>query len=55
MRQAGWAVYHVPDARAIHSQRREGVRRPFSRAGREQVLGAIRFFRKFGWNPGRAA
>jgi GT2 family glycosyltransferase len=55
MRQAGWSVHHVPDARAIHSQRREGVRRPFSRAGREQVLGAIRFFRKFGWNPGRAA
>jgi hypothetical protein len=55
MRQAGWSVYHVPDAHAVHSQRREGVRRPFSRAGREQVLGAIRFFRKFGWNPGRAA
>jgi len=55
MRQAGWSVYHVPDARAIHSQRREGVRRPFSRAGREQVLGAIRFFCKFGWNVGRAA
>jgi GT2 family glycosyltransferase len=55
MRQAGWSVYHVPDARAIHSQRREGVRRPFSRAGREQVRGAIRFFRKFGWNPRRAA
>jgi GT2 family glycosyltransferase len=55
MRQAGWSVYHVPEARAIHSQQREGVRRPFSRAGREQVLGAIRFFRKFGWNLGRAA
>ena len=55
MRQAGWSVFRVPDARAIHSQRREGVRRPFSRASREQVLGAIRFFRKFGWNPGRAA
>ena len=55
MRQAGWSVYHVPEARAIHSQRRVGVRRPFSRAGREQLLGAIRFFRKFGWNPGRAA
>ena len=55
MRQAGWSVYHVSDARAIHSLQREGVRRPFSRAGREQLLGAIRFFRKFGWNPGRAA
>ena len=55
MRQAGWSVYRVPGAKAIHSQRREGVRRPFSRANREQVLGAIRFFRKFGWNPERAA
>ena len=55
MRQAGWSVHRVPDAKAAHSQRREGVRRPFSRASREQVLGAIRFFRKFGWNPGRAA
>ncbi len=55
MRQAGWSVHHLPEARAIHSQRREGVRRPFSRAGRAQVLGAIRFFRKFGWNPERTA
>jgi GT2 family glycosyltransferase len=55
MRQAGWSIYRVPQARAIHAQRREGVRRPLSRAGRAQWLGAIRFFRKFGWNPGRAA
>lgn len=55
MRQAGWSVYRVPDAWAIHSQRRRGVRRPFSRACREQVVGAIRFFRKFGWNPVGAA
>jgi len=55
MHQAGWQVCYVAEARAIHSQKREGVRRPFSRAGREQVLGALRFFRKFGWNPGRAA
>ena len=55
MRRAGWQVWHVPDARAIHSHGREGVRRPFSRAGREQVLGALRFFRKFGWRAGRAA
>jgi hypothetical protein len=55
MRQAGWRVYHVPGARAIHSQQRQGVRRPFSRASREQFLGALRFFRKFGWKPERAA
>ena len=55
MRQAGWGVYRVPGAKAIHAQRREGVRRPFSRASREQLFGAVRFFRKFGWNAGRAA
>jgi hypothetical protein len=51
MRQAGWKVSRAPDAAAIHDHRREGVRRPFSRAGWEQVLGAIRFFFKFGWKP----
>ena len=55
MRRAGWGVFHVPEARAIHLHRREGVRRPFSRAGRAQLLGAVRFFRKFGWNPGKVA
>jgi N-acetylglucosaminyl-diphospho-decaprenol L-rhamnosyltransferase len=55
MRQAGWRIYRVPEARAVHLQRREGVRRPFSRAGRSQFVGALRFFRKFGWNPGRVA
>jgi GT2 family glycosyltransferase len=51
MQQAGWKVSRAPDATAIHDHRREGVRRPFSRAGCEQVLGAIRFFCKFGWKP----
>lgn len=55
MRRAGWSVHRVPEARAIHLERREGVRRPFSRAGRAQLAGAVRFFRKFGWNPGKAA
>jgi len=55
MRRAGWGVFLVPEARAIHLHRREGVRRPFSRAGRAQLLGAMRFFRKFGWNPGKVA
>lgn len=55
MRQAGWTVHRVPGARAIHIQGREGVRRPFSRAGRAQFSGAVRFFRKFGWNAGKAA
>ena len=55
MRRAGWGVFLVPEARAIHLHRREGVRRPFSRASRAQLLGALRFFRKFGWNPGKVA
>ena len=55
MRQAGWTVHLVAEARAIHIQGREGVRRPFSRAGRAQFTGAIRFFRKFGWNVGKVA
>lgn len=55
MRRSGWRVFYVPEARAIHACRREGVRRPFSRAGREQLLGAIKFFRKFGWTGERVA
>ena len=55
MRRAGWSVHRVAEARAIHAMGREGAHRPFSRAGREQVAGAIRFFRKFGWNAGKAA
>jgi hypothetical protein len=55
MRRAGWSVCQVPEARAIHVQRREGVRRPFGRAGRAQLAGAIRFFRKHGWHPGKVA
>ncbi len=53
MRRAGWSVHRVADARAIHAMGREGAHRPFSRAGREQITGAVRFFRKFGWNAGR--
>jgi len=55
MRQAGWSVHCVPEARSVHIQAREGVRRPFSRAGRSQLSGAVRFFHKFGWNAGKLA
>jgi N-acetylglucosaminyl-diphospho-decaprenol L-rhamnosyltransferase len=51
MWRAGWKVCRVPEASAIHSHRREGVRRPFSRAGYSQVAGAIQFFIKFGCKP----
>lgn len=51
MWQAGWKVCRIAEASAIHSHRREGVRRPFSRAGYAQVAGAIQFFIKFGCNP----
>jgi GT2 family glycosyltransferase len=54
MRRAGWSVHRIAEARAIHEQRRAGVRRPFSCAGRAQLTGAVRFFRKFGWNAGQA-
>ncbi len=54
MRRAGWSVHRVAEARAIHEQRRVGVRRPFSCAGRAQLTGAFRFFRKFGWKAGQA-
>jgi len=55
MRRTGWGVYRVPEARAIHRARREGVRRLFGRAQRAQLCGAIRFFREFGWNAGKVA
>jgi N-acetylglucosaminyl-diphospho-decaprenol L-rhamnosyltransferase len=55
MRRTGWGVYRVPEARAIHRARREGVRRLFGRAQRAQLSGAIRFFREFGWNAGKVA
>ena len=55
MRRAGWSVHRVQEARATHIQAREGVRRPFSRAGRSQLAGAVRFFRKYGWNAGKVA
>ena len=54
MRRAGWTVHRIPEARAVHAQAREGVRRPFSRAGWSQLSGAVRFFRKFGWHAGEA-
>ena len=55
MRRTGWGVFRVPEARAIHTARREGVRRAFGRARCDQVFGAIRFFREFGWNAGKVA
>lgn len=55
MRRAGWSVHRVPRASAVHMLAREGVRRPFSHAGRAQWSGALRFFRKFGWNPAKVA
>jgi GT2 family glycosyltransferase len=55
MRRGGWGVYHLPEARAVHAARREGVRRPLGRAQRAQIFGAIKFFREFGWNAGKVA
>ena len=55
MRRTGWRIYRVPQARAIHRARRQGVRQLFGRAQRAQLFGAIRFFREFGWNAGTVA
>lgn len=55
MWQGGWRVCYVPQARAIHAHMREGIRKPWSRAARLQVVSAIRMFRKFGWRLSRTS
>jgi N-acetylglucosaminyl-diphospho-decaprenol L-rhamnosyltransferase len=53
MWRAGWRVSYVPQASAIHAHRREGIKKPWSRAARHQLCSAIRMFRKFGWRLDR--
>ncbi len=53
MWRAGWRVCYVPQARARHVHGREGIRKPWSKAGRYQVVSALRMFRKFGWKLDR--
>ena len=53
MWRAGWSVYYVPQAQAIHKCLREGMRRPWSRAARHQLVSALKMFNKFNWHLNR--
>ena len=55
MWQAGWRVCYLPQAQAKHAHRREGVRKPWSKATRYQLTSAFKMFRKFGWHLSRTA
>jgi N-acetylglucosaminyl-diphospho-decaprenol L-rhamnosyltransferase len=53
MWRGGWRVCYVPQAQAIHSHMREGMRNLWSKAGRHQIVSALKMFRKFGWHLSR--
>lgn len=55
MWRAGWRVCWLPDATAIHDHQREGMRRPWSRMARVQLMNTWRLFRKFQWRLSRTA
>jgi GT2 family glycosyltransferase len=48
MWHAGWRVCYVPMARAIHVHMREGMKKPWSKTARYQIVSTIRMFQKFG-------
>ena len=47
--KAGWRVCYVPQATAVHDHQREGVRKPWSRMARLQLINTFRAYQKFGW------
>jgi len=53
MWRAGWRVCYVPQAKAIHDHQRTGMRKPWSKMARAQLINAIRMFHKFNWNLSR--
>jgi len=53
MWRKGWRVCYVPKAKAIHDHQQAGMRRPWSRMGRVQLINNIRLFKKFGWKLSR--
>jgi hypothetical protein len=53
MWHAGWRVCYLPQARARHLHMREGMKKPWRRAGRYQLVSAFRMFHKFGWRLDR--
>jgi GT2 family glycosyltransferase len=55
MWQGGWRVCYVPQAQAIHAHMREGIRKPWSRAARHQLVSAVRMLRRFGWRLSRTS
>jgi N-acetylglucosaminyl-diphospho-decaprenol L-rhamnosyltransferase len=54
MWRGGWRVCYVPQARAIHDHQQSGMRRPWSKMGRVQLINNIRLFKKFGWKLSRS-
>jgi len=48
MWRGGWRVCYVPQAQAIHAHIREGIKKPWSKAARYQLITAVRMFLKFG-------
>lgn len=54
MWRAGWRVCYVPQAKAIHDHQREGIRKPWSKMARAQLVNAIRMFQKFNWKLSRS-
>lgn len=50
----GWRVCYVPHAKAIHDHQRSGMRKPWSKMARVQLINAIRMFRKFNWKLSRS-
>jgi GT2 family glycosyltransferase len=54
MWRGGWRVCYVPEAKAIHDHLRTGMRKPWSRMARAQLINAIRMFHKFNWKLSRS-
>lgn len=53
MWRGGWRVCYVPQIQAIHDHQRTGMRKPWSKMARVQLINAIRMFQKFGWKLSR--
>ena len=54
MWRAGWRVCYVPQAKAIHDHLRTGMRNPWGKMARVQLINAVRMFEKFGWKLSRS-
>jgi GT2 family glycosyltransferase len=53
MWRGGWRVTYFPQAQAVHDHLRTGMRNPWSKMARVQLINAIRMFRKFKWKLSR--